>query len=216
MTLPIDRADCYISSFPHTTSQTLNKEEKKSYNFSCFVNTAVHVYFKENRSSHLMKMIFEMIKPAGRPSNLSAIYYISGNTGPNTVAFTAKVRNGEHLVDIPQGGKLIFQHVVTNAGNGYDNSTGVFTAPTSGLYHFSFFVLAYSGSPANIALQYNGGTIVQGYAEPVYDSHEETAGNVCVIFLSVGDEVWLETAFTEHASLFGGFSAFTGVMITRV
>ncbi|XP_056013673.1 uncharacterized protein LOC125673900 [Ostrea edulis] len=38
----------------------------------------------------------------------------------------------------PRAGQpLIFDSVETNFGNGYDNTTGIFTAPTSGLYVFT-------------------------------------------------------------------------------
>lgn len=140
---------------------------------------------------------------------------IPGSIGPNTVGFTASVIYEQPLIDIPLGGKLIFKQLVNNPGNRYDNSTGVFTAPTAGLYLFAFFIVNEDGSSVNIVLKWNGHNIVQGCAEPVYDSHQETGGNVSVLLLNVGDQVWIETVM-ENVSILDSFSSFTGVLITRI
>lgn len=43
---------------------------------------------------------------------------------------------------MPIGSTLIFDTVETNIGNGYSKTTGIFTAPASGLYAFTWTVHA--------------------------------------------------------------------------
>jgi hypothetical protein len=42
--------------------------------------------------------------------------------------------------------QLVFAVLVTNYGNGYSKNTGIFTAPQSGVYAFSFIVFPDRGS----------------------------------------------------------------------
>ena len=51
-----------------------------------------------------------------------------------SVAFYAW-HNTNPLHTGPQG-TLVLDHVITNIGNAYDGTTGVFTVPTSGIYDF--------------------------------------------------------------------------------
>ncbi|XP_053387337.1 uncharacterized protein LOC128551054 [Mercenaria mercenaria] len=53
--------------------------------------------------------------------------------GKQKVAFNAYTTSGGSYND---NQKIIFPHVLLNAGDGYDNITGDFTAPTAGLYYF--------------------------------------------------------------------------------
>jgi hypothetical protein len=55
---------------------------------------------------------------------------------PNTVAFfaTVSVKSLDHLGFYKN---IVFDSIVTNIGNGYNNYQGVFTAPISGLYLFT-------------------------------------------------------------------------------
>lgn len=43
---------------------------------------------------------------------------------------------------MPKGSTFIFDTVENNLGNGYNKTTGIFTAPTSGLYAFTWTVQA--------------------------------------------------------------------------
>ncbi|WAR11559.1 hypothetical protein MAR_025739 [Mya arenaria] len=55
-----------------------------------------------------------------------------------TVAFYGKIND---LAQVQQGDILQFNNVITDIGHAYDTSTGLFTAPTAGLYVFGTTIM---------------------------------------------------------------------------
>ncbi|XP_061186863.1 collagen alpha-1(X) chain-like [Saccostrea echinata] len=51
------------------------------------------------------------------------------------VAFFAEM--SQDLINPTQGKKVVFDQILTNVGNAYDPSTGIFTVPITGTYHFN-------------------------------------------------------------------------------
>jgi len=61
---------------------------------------------------------------------------------PDTrVAFTSCVGHND-LVNLQQHQVIVFDHVITNHDNAYDNTTGLFRAPLSGVYAFHFSAMS--------------------------------------------------------------------------
>ncbi|CAG2217323.1 C1QL [Mytilus edulis] len=56
-------------------------------------------------------------------------YCTRRGSGPDKVAFM--VRNSAALQNIPSKSVIVYNTVVTNLGNGYDSSNGIFTAPSN-------------------------------------------------------------------------------------
>ncbi|XP_065941351.1 early endosome antigen 1-like [Magallana gigas] len=87
------------------------------------------------------------------------------------------------------GDILVFPHVVTNNGNGYNPSTGKFTAPTEGTY--VFFVTAKTNLKNNLYLDivHNDRSKVRTMS---YNSASFSTGtNMAVLQLVKGDFVWV-------------------------
>jgi hypothetical protein len=85
---------------------------------------------------------------------------------------------------------ITFDHVITNIGGGYDNTTGIFTVPTAGLYVFSWSIEAYGQLTESILL-------VNGIQERVSYAHErssyyDTTTSFAVFNLTVRDQVWVK------------------------
>ena len=59
---------------------------------------------------------------------------------------------------IDEGSPITFDGTVENTGNCVDISTGIFTAPYDGLYHFSFSATAGGRGHKRVAVQINGET----------------------------------------------------------
>ncbi len=102
------------------------------------------------------------------------------------VAFTASVTS---LSSTWNSGTLIFGVVITNTGNGYNPSTGVFTSPISGTYVFYVSAVGYSSQHLAIDIVLNSvskvrvlGDITAGY---------QTGTNMVVLELQKGDSVWV-------------------------
>lgn len=82
---------------------------------------------------------------------------------------------------------VIFDHVITNVGGGYDNTTGVFTVPTPGLYVFSWTIETY-GQRTEAVLLVNGVQQALSRADQA-SSYYDTTTSFAVLKLSLDDEV---------------------------
>uniref|UniRef100_A0A8W8I9T9 C1q domain-containing protein n=1 Tax=Magallana gigas TaxID=29159 RepID=A0A8W8I9T9_MAGGI len=101
---------------------------------------------------------------------------------------------------------VIFDHVITNVGGGYDNTTGVFTVPTPGLYVFSWTIETY-GQRTEAVLLVNGVQQALSRADQA-SSYYDTTTSFAVLKLSLGDEVKVKVtkgnALAKH-TLFSGW-----------
>ncbi|XP_045179782.2 adiponectin-like [Mercenaria mercenaria] len=140
---------------------------------------------------------------------------ISQNTEvPNSivVGFTVALQN--HIFDLPLRSTVIYDEVFYNAGNGYDASTGIFTAPHSGLYLFYINVEPVDETiPASVAILVNGSYRVAAVAERYDKNNDSTGSNVLAENIQEGDRVWVETYLNDNQNLFEGFTTFSGVLI---
>ncbi|CAC5422858.1 C1QL [Mytilus coruscus] len=82
--------------------------------------------------------------------------------GQDKVAFMAK--NSGSLKNIPTKSVVVYNIAVTNLGNGYDTSTGIFTAPSNGVYIFSWTVLCERSKHFFTYLALNGNLIARNFA----------------------------------------------------
>ena len=78
---------------------------------------------------------------------------------PQKPAFHCYKDNG----NIASTNTIIWNQVVTNQGNHYNNSTGLFIAPVAGIYYFSCFGMKINSSTDQIGLRFTlNGTAVTG------------------------------------------------------
>ena len=89
-------------------------------------------------------------------------------------------------------GTLVFPTVITNVGNGYNPSDGVFTAPLAGVYVFFVNVQGYSSQSIYVSIVLNGATKVRTAAYAAGGDIEEAGPNLAVLSLQTGDRVWIK------------------------
>ncbi|XP_062375653.1 collagen alpha-1(VIII) chain-like [Sardina pilchardus] len=108
-----------------------------------------------------------------------------------TVAFSASMRTsgGAYTGPISVPTTLVFKHVVTNIGNGYNPNTGVFTARVRGAYHFVLFIHGHASKAIAAHLYRNAEIIVSPYS---YTSGSTTPSNGASLLLEVGDVVYVK------------------------
>ena len=111
---------------------------------------------------------------------------------------------------------MVFPKVITNVGNGYNPSDGVFTAPRAGVY--VFFVNVQSNNKENIFVDIvlNGTTKVRTMAYDYGDNDYYEAGpNLAVLSLQTGDRVWVKhwsgQGYWTHSD--GPITTFSGFLI---
>nr|ADD17343.1 C1q domain-containing protein 1 [Argopecten irradians] len=142
---------------------------------------------------------------------LAACLVNGAPTGNNIVAFSAGLT---HTISVTSGEVITFDKVFTNIGGGYDLTSGQFKAPKSGIYAFTIH-----GYDANvdkamwIELKKNSELLVSISG---YDSHS-SAGNSVIVYLSAGENVYVQARPNQSFSLFGKadqvYATFSGYMI---
>ena len=112
------------------------------------------------------------------------------------------------------GNTLIFPNVITNVGNGYNPSDGVFTAPRAGVYVFFVNVQSYSVETIYVDIVLNGVTKVRTMA---YDSGDkdyyEAGPNLAVLSLQTGGRVWVKRYSGKGYYHDGPITTFSGFII---
>ena len=105
---------------------------------------------------------------------------------------------------------LVFDEIVINEGQGYDNHTGVFTAPLDGFYNFNIHVVSYSKSLFHLGLLHNGRQVIDVHKSG--DVNYGSASNSVLVKLGKQDQVklvsryissdvdgsWQSTTFSGH------------------
>ncbi|KAL0972770.1 hypothetical protein UPYG_G00194550 [Umbra pygmaea] len=113
---------------------------------------------------------------------------------------------------------IVYQHVFINLGNGYNNRTGVFTVPRSGVYSLALTVYSDAGAPgatlaACASLMLNGRQVA-ALSETNTQDQEDSSSSVLAIQLQAGDVV----SVTLSAGCFlcddqNHYNTFTGFLL---
>jgi hypothetical protein len=100
-----------------------------------------------------------------------------------------------------------FDDVRINRGQGYNPSTGVFTAPRKGLYHISCLILGY-GNIINYQLSKNDAVYTKGYS----DKGRHTSSTISsLVEMKKGDRVFIKHNVSGSQQIHGvHFSTFSG------
>ncbi|XP_022082647.1 uncharacterized protein LOC110974963 [Acanthaster planci] len=132
-------------------------------------------------------------------------------TPSQTVAFTALLSS--HISGSNREGEIIvFDHVESNFGSGYDSQTGKFTCSAPGAYFFTVSLL--SNSQPYGQLWKNGHHI-----SSIHHSDSGTfqqSSNSVVLALVMGDEVYVKIGDNANRAIYGDtkYSSFAGFLIS--
>ncbi|XP_060073881.1 complement C1q tumor necrosis factor-related protein 5-like [Ylistrum balloti] len=127
----------------------------------------------------------------------------------DSIAFTVKA--GDAHLNPGVSHPIQFQNHITNQGGYYENSTGKFLAPFSGLYMFSASLFnVYAGKKLDTDIVKNGVHTVNVYCS-AWLADSACSASV-VIRLEEGDHVWVEDV---SGQMVHRDSTFTGVLLKR-
>ena len=122
--------------------------------------------------------------------------------------FATRSQHQTHLGNLQN---LVFDHVETNIGNGYDPNIGVFRAPEAGTYVFSTTIVIFDRNTTHFGFYKNTRGVSLMWMNGDYlDSRAHTV----VLSLNTGDDVTVKHVGTDRAiwgsnhCLFSGFLLF--------
>lgn len=107
---------------------------------------------------------------------------------------------------------LIFDAIFTNEGNGYNHHMGVFIAPRTGLYVFTWTIRADGGSYFNTQLLVNG--LIYGWMYSSDNYNTDSSSTTAVVRVAAGSSVYVRTGPTSTGGSIksgqNGHSTFSG------
>ncbi|VDI16149.1 Hypothetical predicted protein [Mytilus galloprovincialis] len=109
-----------------------------------------------------------------------------------------------------RNGVIKFDKIVTNIQNGYNPTTGIFTAPVAGVYLFSYTVVSAAGKYLHVYLSHNN---TKQQTTWMKGSQYETGTADIILILKKGDQVAVKvhgsnTVYSDGRNLFSSFSGF--------
>ena len=133
--------------------------------------------------------------------------FIEGVGSIKKIAFHATLT---HHLTLGQSQTVVFDHVITNNGNGYSSHSGLFTAPRDGTYYFTTSFLSKSGS-TDLQMIRNAEVIGGGAG---YPDDGSTGSISATINLKKGDAVKIRHyKGVNTQNLYGMFPMFTGFIL---
>ncbi|XP_052814830.1 complement C1q tumor necrosis factor-related protein 3-like isoform X1 [Mya arenaria] len=116
-----------------------------------------------------------------------------------------------------ESGKVIFSSELLNEGNAFTPGTGEFLAQLSGLYYFSFHLLATSSTKYMYCSFYKNGNNLDVYAHADGSTSSNDSGSMSAfITLKKGDVFHVGGCAGSPSVSFSGWSTLTGALIKLV
>ncbi|XP_052069138.1 complement C1q tumor necrosis factor-related protein 3-like [Mytilus californianus] len=88
---------------------------------------------------------------------------------------------------------LIFNSVITNIGNAYNQYSGIFTAPSSGMYVLSYTITADSGASIPVEIVKNA-DVIGSLLTRAYGSYRQSVSSTVVVNMNAGDVCYVRTS----------------------
>ena len=126
------------------------------------------------------------------------------------VGFSANVMAKQ--LELGGGQTVIYDKVLTNDGNGYDDRTGVFTCPVAGTY--LFVVDSYSRGPTWLHVYLNKIMVASLYVDGGHKHLYLQMSRTVVLKLKMGDHVKVVNHAKRNGKVYhGGYSGFSGAKL---
>ena len=141
-----------------------------------------------------------MVPPASTPSTVSR------------VAFSAQLSND--VTSMGNNQPIVFDKVVSNIGNGYNEADGIFTASVAGTYVFTWTAFNKVHTHMQTELVVNNAVYGRTWSDANDHSDVAIASNTVVVTLDSGDVVWIRSNTVHSGTISGNLmTTFSGWII---
>ncbi|XP_045184112.2 complement C1q tumor necrosis factor-related protein 2-like [Mercenaria mercenaria] len=113
----------------------------------------------------------------------------------------------------PIGEAVIFPEVLLNEGGGYNSTTGHFTAPVAGLYHFTAHVCNQDTKAMVISIKHGTNTIAVGTE---YEDNNSSCSSLSApALMKAGESVYVKSTYEHNYMQFNVYRqpSFMGVLV---
>ncbi|KAK3086041.1 hypothetical protein FSP39_012534, partial [Pinctada imbricata] len=91
--------------------------------------------------------------------------------------------------------RIVYDKVITNTGNAYNKTTGIFTCPVPGTYVFTWSTMSESYKKScHASIYHNGHKLMMTHSYENNNGYHEVASNTMVLSLKVNELVWIGTS----------------------
>ena len=167
----------YIHDLKVTNAALKSDLKKCNADFKAKINAinSTNTYFKSqvhklNTNGNVMKLKMNDMKTNISDLQIQMNDLKTSNAELNTklntkVAFTAFVSSTAIVKD---NEVAVFNKVQTKVGGGYNNSTGVFTAPVKGFFKFDIHILGQENKSVHFCIMHKGNIVARAYVDDEY------------------------------------------------
>ncbi|XP_056014962.1 heavy metal-binding protein HIP-like [Ostrea edulis] len=127
------------------------------------------------------------------------------------VAFHA--RTSSSLQTLGSQAVVVFGKITLNSGSAYNSNTGIFTAPTDGIYSFTWTILTNIGSYFNTQIVINGKLVGYNLADGKSGSSQHESSSATAVIRMKKDRVWIRTHGQDGKYAYASWSSFSGFQL---
>ncbi|PVD20959.1 hypothetical protein C0Q70_19122 [Pomacea canaliculata] len=183
----------------------------------CTCTTELHslelrVRSNTERLEKLHKQMSGLLEEMITLENGMTVMGLEGKSGTSqnfNVAFSARV--GYNRPFLSETEVIVFDEIVINNANAYDPSTGKFTSPLPGVYHFEATILSGFNTSIETMIVHNGDEVSRLYSGAF--NNRGVGSNSVVLNMRQGDDVWVSVFFGNGDYVHGQWSTFTGHLV---
>eukprot|EP00105_Crassostrea_gigas_P021364 XP_011440469.1 PREDICTED: collagen alpha-2(VIII) chain [Crassostrea gigas] len=140
-------------------------------------------------------------------NNSKAISKMALTLDHPVVAFDVRLR--DHKRNLATKARVVFETVDLNEGLGYNASTGIFTAPSGGIYVFDWTTLTILGQAAYTSLVVNDQFKSWNHCHDGISKTYLPCSKLTIVKLKQGDKVWIGV-YTGPANINNHYTSFSG------